>query len=111
MMVRREVHGPRSRVVEIGEGDTVLRSDLMADDDLVDVVELIPVFLITIHVTEQGLELWSPRHGDIQRLSGEKRLLVEQVPVIPVRNHHEVVSLGSAFAQRPANSEHQYLNS
>ena len=32
-------------VVEVGEGDAVLGADRLTDDDLVDVVELVPVFI------------------------------------------------------------------
>ncbi len=34
-----------SVVVKIGEGDFVLGSDWMPDDDFADVVELIPIFI------------------------------------------------------------------
>ena len=46
MVVRREGHGARPRRVQVGELDLVLRADLVADDDLVDVVELVPVVLV-----------------------------------------------------------------
>ena len=32
-------------VVEVGKGDAVLRANGLSDDDLVDVIELIPVFI------------------------------------------------------------------
>lgn len=32
-------------VVQVGEGDFVLRPDRLSDDDFVDVIELIPVFI------------------------------------------------------------------
>ena len=35
-------------VVEIGEGDPVLSANRLPNDDLVDVIELIPVFVSTI---------------------------------------------------------------
>ena len=41
MYVEREV------VVEIGKGNAVLRSHRLPDDDLVDVIEFIPVFITT----------------------------------------------------------------
>ena len=40
-----EMHGTRQAVVEVGEGNAVLVADGRADDDLVDVVELIPVLI------------------------------------------------------------------
>lgn len=30
-------------VVEVGEGNAILRSDVLTDNDLVDVIELVPV--------------------------------------------------------------------
>lgn len=35
----------RQVVVQVGEGDFVLCPDRLSDDDLVDVIELIPVFI------------------------------------------------------------------
>lgn len=35
----------RQVVVQVGEGDFVLCPDRLTDDDLVDVVELVPVFI------------------------------------------------------------------
>lgn len=37
----------RQVVVQVGEGDFVLCPDRLTDDDLVDVVELVPVFIST----------------------------------------------------------------
>lgn len=43
----------RQVVVQVGKGDFVLCPDRLSDDDLVDVVELIPVF-IPAGNTEKG---------------------------------------------------------
>ena len=83
MVVRREVHRARSGVVLEGEGHAVLRPDLVPDDDLVDVVELVPVLLVPVHVAEKGLELGTPRHRDVESLRREEGLLIEEVPVVP----------------------------
>ena len=45
-MVRRQVHRARAGVVEVREGDAILGANLVPDDDLVDVVELVPVLLV-----------------------------------------------------------------
>lgn len=42
-VVPGEVDMERQAVVEEGEGDTVLCADRLPDDDLVDVIELIPI--------------------------------------------------------------------
>lgn len=85
VVVRCQVHRSRPGVVKVREGHPVLRSNLVSDDDLVDVVELVPILLIPIHVAEQGLELRPSRHGDVESLGGEERLFIEQVPVVPVQ--------------------------
>ena len=41
-----QVHGARQAVVEIREGNAILVADRVADDDLVDVVELVPVLVV-----------------------------------------------------------------
>lgn len=84
VMVRRQVHGPRAGVVQVRERDPVLGPDLVTNDDLVDIVELVPVLLVAIHVSEERLELRSTRHRHVESLGREERLLVEQVPVVPV---------------------------
>ena len=65
MVVRRERDGARPRRVQVGELDLVLRADLVADDDLVDVVELVPVVLVRVVVPEQRLELGPARDRQI----------------------------------------------
>ena len=39
------MHREGDVVIEIGEGDAVLGTDWLANDDLVDVVELIPILV------------------------------------------------------------------
>jgi transcription termination factor Rho len=46
VVVHRQRHLPGPAVVEVGEGDLVLGADVLADDDLVDVVELVPVLVV-----------------------------------------------------------------
>ena len=44
-VVPRDVHVEREGVVQVREGDSVLCSDWLTDNYLVDVVKLIPVFI------------------------------------------------------------------
>lgn len=53
VVVRRQVHRARAGVVEVREGDAVLGADLVSDDDLVDVVELVPVLLVPAQTNKQ----------------------------------------------------------
>lgn len=48
MLSPGQVNMMRQVVVQVGEGDFVLRSDGLTDDDLVYVIELIPVFISAI---------------------------------------------------------------
>lgn len=50
----------------------VLCSDWLADDDLTDVIELIPIFILVIHITEKRLEFGATRNGHIQSFGCEK---------------------------------------
>ncbi len=56
-VVPGQVHKLRQVVVQVGEGDAILRPDWLADDDLVDVVEFVPVVVLGEGVLHQGLEL------------------------------------------------------
>mmetsp|Transcript_15679 Transcript_15679/g.34077 ORF Transcript_15679/g.34077 Transcript_15679/m.34077 type:complete len:308 (-) Transcript_15679:1238-2161(-) len=52
-------------------GDSVLGTDGEADDDLVNVVELIPILLILIlHVTKERVELGPAGDGNVESLGG-----------------------------------------
>jgi hypothetical protein len=46
----------------------VLGAEWLSDDDLVDVVELVPVLVVLVVVAEQRLELGAARDGQVQRL-------------------------------------------
>ena len=55
------------------------------DDELVNVVELVPVLICLVHPAVQGLEFGSSGDAHVERLGGEKSLLFEEVEVVPVR--------------------------
>ena len=71
-------------VVQVGERDPVLGPDGLPDDDLVDVVELVPVVFKSSRVFDQRLVLGPSGDGDVQSLGGEKGLEVEQVEVVVI---------------------------
>lgn len=50
-VVGTELHLTRTTVVEVREGYLVLSTDLVTDYDLVDVVELIPVFILLVNIS------------------------------------------------------------
>ena len=47
-VVPREVYMERERVVEIGKRDTILCTQRLTNDDLVDVIKLVPVLIPAI---------------------------------------------------------------
>ena len=75
----------RAVVVHVRVRDAVLRADRVALDDLVHVVELVPV-LVHLHVAVQRLVLRTTGDRHVQRLRREEGLLVEQVEVVLVRD-------------------------
>ena len=66
------MNGPRERVVQVRESNSVLCTNLLSNDNLVDVVELVPVLIKRIHVTIKGLKLGPPWNGHVQRLGSEE---------------------------------------
>ena len=113
MVVRRERDGPRPRRVQVGELDLVLRADLVADHDLVDVVELVPVVLVRVVVAcgpdavatrlpcglnedaaslaKQRLELGPAGDRQVQRLRREEAPAIKEVEVVRVEEvRHEL---------------------
>ena len=66
------------------EGYFILGSNLVPDDEFVDIVELVPVLVFLVDVPEQGLELRPPWNSHIQRLRRVEALLVEQVKIVLV---------------------------
>lgn len=95
LVVGRDVDAARARVVQVRERDLVLGADLLPDDDLVDVVELVPVVVKVVGVAEQGLEARATGDGHVERLGREERLGLEQVEVVGVV---EVAQEGAAKA-------------
>lgn len=66
------------------EAHLVLCADGGPDDELVDVVELVPVLIARVHVPEQGLELGPAGNAHVERLGGDEGVGVEQVEVVQV---------------------------
>ena len=84
-VVRRHRHLPRAVVVQVRESHLVLGAQRGSDDQLVDVVELVPVLVSLVHVAVEGFKLWPAGDAHVQRLGGEERLLLEEVEVVLVR--------------------------
>mmetsp|Transcript_26833 Transcript_26833/g.45004 ORF Transcript_26833/g.45004 Transcript_26833/m.45004 type:complete len:337 (+) Transcript_26833:5589-6599(+) len=85
VVVHRERHLARPVVVQVRERHLVLGAEWRTDDELVDVVELVPVLIGLVHVAVQRLELGAARDAHVQRLRREEGLALEQVEVVLVR--------------------------
>ncbi len=53
-----------------------------SDDELVNVIELIPVLIAGVHVPEQRLKLWPSGNGHIERLGCDEGVSIEQIEVV-----------------------------
>jgi len=55
-VVPGQVDLERIRVVQIGKGYAVLGAHRLANDDLVDVIEFVPVFVVVVGLFDERLE-------------------------------------------------------
>ena len=85
VMIHANVYLPRSAIVQVRKRDTILGADLLSNDDLVDVVELVPILFVHVVVTIERLKLRPSGYGQIQSLRGVKRLGVEEVKIVAIR--------------------------
>ena len=53
-----------------------------SDDELVDVIELIPILIAGVHVPEQRLKLGPSGNGHIERLGCDEGVSIEQIEVV-----------------------------
>eukprot|EP00965_Chrysotila_dentata_P150735 4980259-Pleurochrysis_carterae.AAC.1 len=83
-VVRWQPDVARARVVEEGEGELVLGADGLADDDLVNVVELVPVVVVAVEVAVERLKLGPAGDGHVEALGRDERVDVEEVEVVGV---------------------------
>ena len=61
------------------ESDFVFRTNLLTNDDLVDVIERIPVLVIVIHVTIKWLKFRASWDCHVESLSSEEGIFVEEI--------------------------------
>ena len=71
-MVGNEHNLPRPVIVEVWEGNLMLSADGLSYDNLRNVVEFVPVFVLFVNVTVQWLELRTTWNSNIQCLSSEE---------------------------------------
>ncbi len=68
-----------------GQAHLVLSPDGRPDDELVDVIELVPILITGVHVPEEGLKLWPARDAHVQGLGSDEAVDIEQVEVVEIR--------------------------
>lgn len=56
---------------------------LLPDDELVDVIELIPVLITSVHIAEQRLKLGTARNTHVETLGSDESIGLKQVEVVP----------------------------
>lgn len=64
------------------ESDLIFGSNGMTNDDFVDVIELIPIFVIVQLITKQRFKLRSTWYRHVQGFSGVEALFVKKVVVV-----------------------------
>ena len=62
-------------VVQVGEGNAVLGAHRLSDDDLVDVVELIPVLVPESQTQLKCYRISAPGYANITKIKMPQRLL------------------------------------
>ena len=78
-MVGRYPDRAREGVIQMRECDFVFRTNLLTNDDLVDVIELIPVLVIIIHVTIKRLKLRTAWDRHVESFGGKERIFVKEI--------------------------------
>lgn len=73
IMICSDCHLSRPIVVKIRESYLVFCSDWVSDNNLIYVIELIPVFIIVLQISVQRLKFWATRNCQIQRFCCEER--------------------------------------
>ena len=82
LVVGGKLYLPGTTVVEVGEGNLILCSYLMSHNDLINVVEFIPVLVFILDVSVQRFKLRTSRDRHVQRLGREEAALVKEVEVV-----------------------------
>jgi len=76
------MNSSRSTVVKVGEGNFVLGANLVAYNNFVNIIELIPILIIVKLILVKGFKLWASWNRHVQRLCGVETFLIEQVEIV-----------------------------
>jgi len=84
-MIWSNYYSSGSRIVQKREGYFILRSDLLTNNDLINIIEFIPI-VVFLKIPVKRLELWTTRNSDVQCFSCVERLGIEKIKVILINN-------------------------
>jgi hypothetical protein len=62
----------------------VFSSYLVSDDDLIDIIEFIPVLVFIVKISVKWFKLRTSRYCHVQSLSSVETLLVEEIEIVLV---------------------------
>jgi hypothetical protein len=93
-------------VVEMWKCDLIFSPYLVPNDDFVDVVKLIPVFVLFLSVPKQRFKFWASRNCHIESFCSVKALFIEQVVVVFVckvaqKLAREAIKIGHSWQRKP----------
>jgi hypothetical protein len=81
-VIRHKHHFPRSVVIQMWECNFILSPDRLANYDFRDIIELVPVLILLVDVSVQWLEFRAAWDGNVQSLSREEALQIEEIIVV-----------------------------
>jgi hypothetical protein len=56
LVIFRNMNTTRPGIVQVGESYSILRTDLLPNDDFVDIIELVPIIVVGFSVAVQGFK-------------------------------------------------------
>jgi hypothetical protein len=68
-VIPRQVDEMRQIVVQVGKSDSVFCPDWLSNDDLVDVVELVPIVVESQRIFDERFVLWPARDRYVEALA------------------------------------------
>lgn len=77
---------PWSIIIQLGEGDFILSSYGVSDDYLVDVIELVPIFIKICEISIQRFKFRPSWNSGVQSLGGEKGFEIKEIIVVFIYN-------------------------
>jgi len=66
-----------SAIVKVGKGNFILSSNLISDYDFVDIIELVPIFIIVKLIFVKWFKLWSTGYSYVQSFRSVKALFIK----------------------------------